>query len=364
MIVIRPFCDSCNMCMCVGDFISKFVGLVGMAGNEPWSLWVAAICVYGRIWIYYSSLLTGSQTADRVRSQRFSIHVCLLLMHENTVLLESFKKSLVFILMRNKQIYRMHIMLGHFPNTRIKIWQTFRMPKQQSPNELKCDWCAPSIRLLKLCIPIQFRLNLVIWQITQPHNDSCKMKMLLDGIPALLFRSTSQRWKSRYQVSGNSNVLRCIWIQVSANRSIAKMRMPTLGRSNGIKQWQLWSIRLLRACFVNRLTLDSHMIGTIALSPFRKASADGPTWCMYHSLFILQFSIWRNDFSNSNFSNNHAWLDKNSLSTITSHDFFSFLFQLATHIRTSSCLLATDSPMMLQPTKTQKNPDWNNCNWN
>lgn len=46
-------------------------------------------------------------------------------MHENTVLLESFKKSLVFILMRNKQIYRMYIMLGHFPDQANKNLQAF-----------------------------------------------------------------------------------------------------------------------------------------------------------------------------------------------------------------------------------------------
>lgn len=51
----------------------------------------------------------------RIEVRTFGIHVWLFFMHENTVLLESFKKSLVFILMRNKQIYRMHIMLGHFP---------------------------------------------------------------------------------------------------------------------------------------------------------------------------------------------------------------------------------------------------------
>lgn len=52
----------------------------------------------------------------RIEVRAFGIHVWLFFMHENTVLLESFKKSLVFILMRNKQIYRMHIMLGHSPD--------------------------------------------------------------------------------------------------------------------------------------------------------------------------------------------------------------------------------------------------------
>lgn len=90
------------------------------------------------MWQLYSCRYTMFGVSAHIPSVRHThsavqhiqrIHVWLFFMHENTVLLESFKKSLVFILMRNKQIYRMHIMLGHFPDC------THRSTAQHSTNK-------------------------------------------------------------------------------------------------------------------------------------------------------------------------------------------------------------------------------------